>query len=372
MDNIVQNEYNPDVVSPPGETLQEILEDRGMAQAELARRSGRPAKTINEIVKGKTEITPETALQLELVLGVPASFWLRREQLYRESLARTEERTHLAKHLGWLDQIPYQEMISKCWIRHFPDTLAQLKEVLRFFGITSPEQWDSVVPPQVSFRQSQARPINEAAVVAWLRQGELLAHELECEPYDETKFRKSLTEIRSLTLETPDVFVPLLRSKCAASGVAVIFVPQLKNTGISGATRWLTSNKALIQLSLRYKKNDSLWFSFFHEAGHILLHGKREVFLEPEGQGESNHKEKEADTFAADFLIPPNNMERIKEKIQLSDLHISLDDIRAFADEIGVAPGIVVGRLQHDHLMPFTHGNHLKVSLKWSGVFDPC
>jgi HTH-type transcriptional regulator/antitoxin HigA len=95
MSNIVQNQYNPDYVSPPGETLAEILEDREMSQAELADRMGRPKKTINEIIKGKAEITAETALELEKVLGTPAQFWNEREGRYRESLARKKENDHL-------------------------------------------------------------------------------------------------------------------------------------------------------------------------------------------------------------------------------------------------------------------------------------
>ena len=83
MSNVIQNQYTPDYVSPPGETLQEVLEERGMSQAELAERTGRPKKTINEIINGKAAITPETALQLERVLGIPASFWNNRERRYR-------------------------------------------------------------------------------------------------------------------------------------------------------------------------------------------------------------------------------------------------------------------------------------------------
>lgn len=89
--NIPLNEYNPDSISAPGETLLETLDAIGMSQTELAKRMGRPIKTINEIVQEKAAITAETALQLEQVLRIPASFWLRYEQLYRESLARFAE-----------------------------------------------------------------------------------------------------------------------------------------------------------------------------------------------------------------------------------------------------------------------------------------
>ena len=58
----------------------------GHLGAELAESTGRPRKTINEIIAGKAEITAETALQLERVLGIPASFWNNLERNYQESL----------------------------------------------------------------------------------------------------------------------------------------------------------------------------------------------------------------------------------------------------------------------------------------------
>jgi len=92
-----RNEYRPDIVSAPGETLLEMLEERSMTQAELAARTGRPEKTINEIVKGKAAITPDTALQFERVFGTPATFWLDRERLYQEYMARRREAERLTQ-----------------------------------------------------------------------------------------------------------------------------------------------------------------------------------------------------------------------------------------------------------------------------------
>ena len=83
------NTYIPDRVSLPGETLQEILDERQMSQADLALATGRPPKTIHEILEGKAPITPDTAAQLEQALGVPASFWNNLERNYQEYLVRS-------------------------------------------------------------------------------------------------------------------------------------------------------------------------------------------------------------------------------------------------------------------------------------------
>jgi Zn-dependent peptidase ImmA (M78 family) len=148
---------------------------------------------------------------------------------------------------------------------------------------------------------------------------------------------------------------------CAEAGVEAVFVPELPRTGICGATRWLAPTKALIQLSLRYKTDDQFWFTFFHEAGHILLHRKKEVFLEQDGEAGAEEEE-EAHTFARDLLIPLTDWRRFVSSGQYE----ASVDIAAFAEAVGVAPGIVVGRLQHDGLIPFSRCNELKRRLAWA------
>ncbi len=358
-----ENQYAPDSVSPPGETLLDILEERDMSQAELARRMGRPHKTINEIIHGKAAITPETALQLEHVLGTPASFWNNREQTYRAFLAAQAERERLQAYTDWACQFPINDMVKLGWIQLCADNVDQVRELLRFFGVASPVQWQKCwASPSAFFRLARTFDSQQQALAAWLRQGEVQAHQITCHPHDPDAFRRALKEVRQLTSASPEVFVDTLRDRCAGAGVAVVFVPQVSGARVSGATRWLSPDKALIQLSLRYKTDDQLWFSFFHEAGHILLHGKREMFLEHEdGSGE---KEEEADRFAAECLIPGEALKGFLNQ-QVSDRYPSKRSICAFADDLGIAPGIVVGRLQHDGHIPFTHYHDLKRRFEW-------
>lgn len=361
MINREQNTYVPDVVSPPGETLQELLEERGMTQAELAQRMGRPKKTINEIVQGKAEITPETALQLERVLGVPASFWNERERYYRDYLAREVEEQRLLTYTDWLDTFPYRAMIKQGWIEPFPQPALQVHALLQFFGVVSPKQWQEVWDqPQAMFRKSPAFQSDPGAVSAWLRQGERQAQQIATAPFDEAAFRSTLANMRMLTVEPPELFLPRLERDCAACGVVVVFVPELPRTRVCGATRWLTPSRALMQLSWRYKTDDQLWFTFFHEAGHILLHGKRQMFLE-EDNTVPQQEEDEANRFAADLLIPPMAWNIFT---QTRDYR-SKAAIQAFAAEVGIAPGIVVGRLQHAGLIPYANCNDLKRRLEW-------
>lgn len=361
------NEYSPDSISLPGETLREVLEDREMAQAELAERMGRPKKTVNEIIRGKTAITPETALQLERVLGVPASFWNNLERNYREHQARKEEAGRLASSGDWLKKIPVRKMVDLGWIEKREDCVSQARELLNFFGIASPDQWRDVFElPQASFRHTTAFESRTGSLAAWLRKGTLQGQQIHCAPFDSDRFKSVLMEARQLTREAPTVFGEALVERCATAGVAVAFVPELPKCRANGATRWLSPHKALIQLSLRYRWADIFWFSFFHEAGHVLLHGKREVFIEGNEKGEDEaveKKEAEADRFASHLLIPPGEIERLQRLAEAG--RISKLDVRSFAEEVGIHPGIVVGRLQHEGWLPYSHLNDLKVRLQW-------
>src|SRR5258708_6279216 len=264
--------FAPSYAIPPGATLHEMLEHLGLSQAELAERTGRPKKTINEIVKGKAAITPDTALQFERVLGPPASFWNSLEQNYRSSKARIDERARLASDVSWIDKFPTKELTA-------------------------------------------ADP------------------------------NKACAEAKVL---------------CASAGVAFVLVPELPKLRICGATRWLSAERALVQLSLFYKRDDHFWFSFFHEAGHILLHGKKEIFVEQE-RGSKEREEQEANAFAANYLIPATEYD---EFVSCSDFSTSA--IKRFASAVAVSASIVVGRLQHDKCIGFHEHNELHTRLDWA------
>ncbi|MFH1743160.1 MAG: ImmA/IrrE family metallo-endopeptidase [bacterium] len=365
---MVRTEYMPDYVSPPGETLQEVLDSRGMSQVNLAQRTGRSPKHINELIKGKVALTPDTALQFERALGIPASFWSHRENHYQAYQARLDEQKRLQSCLNWLKQIPTGAMMKYGWIPRLKDRIEQFREVLNFFAVASPDQWNEMWNERldaVQLRQSNVSTISKGAIAAWLRKGEIGAHDVDCEPYSAEKLRQSIVSIRELSRLHPSEFKSELQRICAQSGVAVVYTREIPQTGISGATQWLSPKKALLQLSFRYKRDDQFWFSFFHEVGHILKHGKNSFFVELPGI--KSKREKEADRFAANMLIPHDDFKRFKEEYtSYSNMHqYPLQPIKAFADKMQIAPGIVVGRLQHEGILLPSHGNGLKQVIDW-------
>lgn len=353
--------FVPDFAVLPGQTLLERLEIAGLSQADLAERTGRPKKTINEIIKGKAAITPETAIQLERVLGIPASFWNSREQQYREALARFEERSRLQGYKEWLDTFPIAELKKRDWLPPADDEADLASHLLRFFGVANPAAWNDIWNRRqtaVSFRKPAIQG-NIGAIAAWLRQGEIEGRKIECKQFNAAGFKEVLARVRLRTRENFSKSCAAMIEECRAVGVAVVLVRELPNLRVSGATHWLAPDKALLQLSLLYKRDDQFWFSFFHEAAHILLHGKRELFIDNFDKSEEK-EEIEANRFAADYLISPD---QYKAFLQTGDLAEAA--IESFAKRIGIAPGIVVGRLQHDKHLQFNQRNGLKIALAW-------
>ncbi len=347
----------PDLPIPPGELLLEELEAIGMTQQELATRTGRPAQVINEIIRGKKQITQDTALEFEKVLGVPAHVWVNLEADYQLTSARLRERDELSSQEGWLEEFPVREMERRQWIPTCRERIDKVRALLKFLGVASFSAWEQTV---LGFRITPRAKVSHGALAVWLRKGELDGRDIEAEPYQEAKFRITLTDIRRLTTEPPDAFAPELRDLCAAAGVAVVFTPEFPNSGAHGSARWLTPDKALIQLSLRYKTNDHLWFSFFHEACHVLRHRVREMHID--GLNGNDADESEADRFAEDMLIPSEGWASFVTAGRWDPL-----SVRRFADQIGIAPGIVVGRLQHEERVGWSSTlNKLKVRFGWN------
>ncbi|KKR46474.1 MAG: Plasmid maintenance system antidote protein, XRE family [Parcubacteria group bacterium GW2011_GWB1_40_14] len=357
-------EYIPTLAIPPGDTLAEALEERGMTQAELAKRINRPPKTINEIRKGKTAITAETALQLEQVFGIPARFWNNLESNYRDIIARTQSEEYLIYEIKEAKQYPYNEMTKWSWVALTRKPIDKVKNLLAFFGVTSLK---NVVENQILasgslYRISTKRKYSRPAIAAWLRRGTILGQQVTTEKFNAEKLKNSLEELRALTLYPPQIFQQKLEDILAGCGVALVLTPNLKNAPVNGVSRWLTPNKALIQLTIRHKYNDIFWFSLFHEIGHILLHEKKDFNVDFKENGVKEEREVAVDKFATDTLIPPNLYQGISAVVRGGDF--SYGPIKAFAKSVGIHPAVVIGRLQHDKILP-PNFNGLRERFEW-------
>ena len=357
-----QNQYFPQSVPHPGATLAEKLEEMGMGPKEFALRTGKPEKTIIAVLKGESSITPDMAVQFENVTRIPAHFWMNHQRGYDEYLAREKRKATIDRAVTWARQFPLADMIRKGWMPPARPIEEKTMNLLAFFGFSNHIAWEDYYFRQqlkVAFRISLAQTKESYAISAWLRKGELQAAGLTANAYSEKKFRDALPQIKSLMAHHPDGFFHHLQSICQEAGVKVVHTPCISKAPINGSTRWL-NDTPFIQLTGRYNRNDIFWFTFFHEAGHILLHGKKDIFLENLEYGDKDlKKEEEADEFAIKWTLTDDE----EAEILASD-HLGEEEIREYARQFNTHPAIIIGRLQHKKMMPYHAGHQFLVPVE--------
>ncbi len=350
----MKSEYSPESFTHPGLTLREKLAELEMGPKEFAVRTGKPEKTITAILNCQSAITPDMAVKFENVLNIPAHFWLNYQQKYNEAVAKQNFKQAITEAVEWAKSFPYPDMAKLFGLPATRKIEEKAEYLLKFFSFSSHKAWENYYYEEklkLAFRISLKHTKEAHSVSAWLRQGDLLSKEIEAPEYNQSKFKTALKKFKSLMARHPDDFFTKLQNYCLDAGVKTVFTPCLPKAPISGCTRWI-NDTPLIQLSGRYRRNDIFWFTFFHEAGHILLHGKKDIFLESENHKDKDEKkEREADKFAADWLLKEEEEMEIVSRDELTD-----EDILEFAKKFNTHPAVIVGRLQHRKLIEFNEG----------------
>jgi len=298
----IEKRIYSDLPIPPGEYLLEIIAGKGITQAELARRIGRPVQAINEIIKGEKAITAATALQLERALDVPAHIWTGLESRYQLIKARLEEKKKIQKELGYLKQTPYKQLASLDYVEKTRDDEHKVRELHRFYGVSSLRNLPAIKAYEGSFRRGGGRGASSYALAAWIRCAEKRAEEVPTGAFDKKKLKKSLDEIHTLSSGDPAECVPELKELLAQHGVVLVLLPNFPKTFAYGATFWLKPDKAVLLMSIRGRSADAFWFHLFHGIGHILLHGKKMFIDGGKVSPELARQEKKANDFAAECM----------------------------------------------------------------------
>ena len=359
-------ELKKSLLSSPGDSIQEHINQIGMSQAELAERLGRSVPKLNELIKGKAPITKETATKLEYVLSVPASFWLNLERNYQDELLEIEQMEHLVKCQEWVSSFPLVKMKS---FGLLPDTRKKpelAESLLKFFRVASPMQWSDIYNgSSLAFKIELRHTVEPQAISVWLRLGELQAEKINVASFDKKALRNGLEQIQDLAYKHSDTWLEELQTHCASCGVALVYTPCIAKAPIYGATRWIKNNSLpLIQITDRQKDYNAFWFTFYHELGHILYHGKKDIFIDGiESIKPDKEKEDEADAFAARMLL--SDKER-NELFQYPNYDREL--ILQLSKKFKKHPGIVVAQVQrqYNHLYKDVGLNSLKTKVEFA------
>lgn len=349
--------FSPLWASPPGETIADILHERGLSSRDLGALLHESSTWVESLLDGSTEISIATARKLRDALGASVEFWMSRDYEYRQDIQR-----RAANETEWLGQLPIRDIGRYGWVRANRGAVKLPATYLKFFNVPSVQAWQKKyarLTQTVLFKTSPSFDQKPGSVAAWLRQGEIEAASIRCAPWDPVRFKQLLPRLRELSRNKyPEKFLPKLQRLCSECGVAVVIVRTPTGCHASGATWFPTPDRAILQLSFRYLTDDHFWFALFHEAGHILLHSPDRLFLE------GSHvlpgaEEEEANEFAERVLIPEEFYR------QFTKLRADARSVIRFASQLGISPGIVVGQLQHRKYLTHRELNFLKRRFRW-------
>lgn len=358
-------ELKKTLLTCPGDTIQEHIDHINMSQAELAERLGRSVPKLNELIKGKAPITKETAIKLEHVLGVPASFWINLERQYQDELLEIEQMEYLEQCKKWLKGFPLSFLKKANILPETQNKKLLVSELLKFFRVASPREWSTIYEhSSVAFKIELKYSSDPKAISAWLRIGELQAEKLNIAPFDKKELNKSIGKIQDICYNRAESWMEDLQNICASSGIALVYTPCISKAPIYGASRWIRNKTIpLIQVTDRRKDYNAFWFTFFHELAHIKYHNKSDIFID--GLEEilpDKDKEAEADAFASRMLLS------VRERNELFKYkRFDKNVILKFSKKYKKHPGIIVGQLQREKLVAYNDVdlNGLKPQVKY-------
>jgi len=353
--------FSPNWRTHPGEHLEEYLEAKGWTQADFARRAGMTPKLVSEILSAKNPVTPETAVKFQHVLGLKAEIWMSLQAKWDLQEVRTKKPKKSAELREWLSNFPVAELKKRGAIPQTTDQKELADALCSLFGIGEPSAFSGLVKNMAVQHRKAVGDVKEGHVWSWLMLGEAAASKLELPRFSKQKFLEAVQEIRDLTQYEPEVFEPRMRELCRDAGVALVFEPPISKTKLFGSARWFNGDKnAIIQLSLRMKTNDHLWWTFFHECGHIILHKGKNFADDKNAHGDG--LEHEADQWAEQLLYGRGGVDAAIRTLK----PLNEAGIQTQAKRLNLHPGIIVGMLQHYGVIHYSELNHMKARYDWT------
>lgn len=336
------------IAIPPGATVKEQLDDRGMSQKEFAARMDMSEKHISQFIHGNVRLTPEMAMRLEVVLGVPAKFWNNLEAIYREKIVKAEAENAMDADIELAKKMPYSEMAKFGWVSETRIAKEKVINLRKYFEVVELSLLQNSQITRIACRRLAVTEKGDLALIAWAQKAKLLARDITVGPINIKELISSLPKMRKMTEQVPKIFCPELKQLLADCGIALVFLPHLKGSFWQGAT-FMDGSKIVVGLTARGKDADKFWFSLFHELAHVILGHVGQ------SNGTTEQDEKDADKWSRDLLISEDDFVNF-----ISQNNISQQSICRFAEEIGIAPGIVVGRLQNEGVIKHNMMNELK------------
>lgn len=354
-------EFTPDWFSKPGDSLRALMSRRRIAATDVAKHLHGGMAALRGLLDGTGSIDLPQAEVLARHLGGTESFWLKRQANYEAALERAVDRATAIEGDEWLLlPVPGEKPRGRLSAEK---RRAEVRRRLTFFNVGTMKAWDARygrICSDTLFRKSEAFSSDDAAILMWLRSGELGADMVDTKTWSAGNLEDRLGEIRKLSkVKDPELFLPKLKVLCAEAGVAVVAKRAPQGCPASGASRMVAPDKAMILLSFRGLSDDKFWFTVFHEIGHLMLHGTQ-TFIDAEMDGKGvDNAEREANDFASRCIVPERNAE---EFVRLDGAR---DEVVRFSVRVGVSAGLTVGQMQHREMIRQDQLNYLKRRWRW-------
>ena len=333
------------IAIPPGATIKEQLNDRGLTQKEFALRMELSKKHISKLINGQVSLTSEVAMKLEMVLGIKMRFWLNLENLYQEAKKKVEYENNLNQDKEILSKLPYNEMVTFNWIPKARNKTDKIINSRNFFEVVSLNLLTKEALIPLFCRQLSKTDKNFYLLMTLAQKAKIESRNIITSLINLELLKDNISKLRTMTRQ--DNFIVDLQQLLSKCGIALILLPSFKSSYTHGFT-FLDNNKIIIGITNRGKDSDKFWFSLFHEFGHIL-----NGHIWNKTQNDDN--EKEADLFAEETLIPKADL-----KTFINNNNFQEQAIIEFAKQINIDPSIVVGRLQKERFLKYNQLNNLK------------
>lgn len=352
-----------DLIIHPGETISDILKERGISQAELATRTGVTPAYISNVISGRKNISANFAQALEYALGVPKTFWLNLQAHYdaelleyeKENTITDEEKKARAslkdilKYLRSKGKIPVGESVN--------DSIISLRKVLQISNLANLKN----VVPEGCFRISTSAAVDPYVMGAWLRLCEISADNRHIDTsFDADRLTDLIFELKGVMTGNQDHVKSDIREIMGRYGIDFSVVHNFRGAPVHGYISKKKDGSYNMVLTIRGSYADIFWFSLFHELGHIVNGDVKKAggFID---LGADQNVEHKADLFAGNCLLDKERYEKFVATGKY-DIH----SICAFAEEQGVRPYIVIGRLQKEGRIKYSQFSNYKTRYKWT------
>lgn len=357
MNNV--NEYKDIVAFHPGYYIVDIIEEMEISQAEFATRMGTTAKTLSQLINGQANISNDLAKKLSAMMGTSVEVWQNLQNTYDQKLIEIQQAKDIDAQAALAKNIDYKYFVDVVGLppaRSINDKVANLCKYFKVSDLRIMLKPDFLVNFRSSTEINHEKNIINSR--AWIQTAINISKNIYTKPYGAEKLKGYLPELRGMTVKKPEEFLPRMREIFADCGVAFVLLPHLKNSGVNGAVKWITEERVVLAMNNRGLDADKFWFSLFHEIKHVFQQKIKTVFISStidEMMDINNILEIEADKFATSYLIPATAYKSFAPSKYTSD-----DEIIKFAKTIGIHPGIVAGRMQHDGIIPQNRCARLK------------